>query len=112
MIDYSDDSTSFDFSDKEKLEMLENWFQQRTAMTSRALRLILLPLIAVVVFALASFWFMYVPNVNIIMLSLLGASLIVWVICLFMGGKVLRRVRTGDTIMLRKIRSSSHPDKS
>lgn len=112
MIDYSDDSPSIDFSEKENLEMLGNWFQQRTEMTSRALKLILLPLIAVFVFA-ATFWFSYfIPVPPIVLLGLLGASLLAWVICLFTGTRVLKRVRTGDAIMLRKIRSSNNTAKS
>lgn len=112
MNDYSDDSISFDFSDKEKLEMLENWFQKRTEMTSRALKLILFPLIAVFVFA-ATFWYnYYIPVPLIILLGLLAISPIVWVICIFIGARVLKRVRTGDAITLRKIRSSGSPAKS
>ncbi len=112
MNDYSVDSSTIDFSEREKMEMLEKWFQQRAEMTSRALKLILLPLIAVFAFAVI-FWFnYYIPVPLIILLGLLGVSLTAWVICLFTGARVFKRVRTGDAIMLRKIRSSGSPAKS
>ncbi len=100
------------FTEREKMEMLENWFQQRTEMTSRAVRFILLPAIAVIVFA-GLFWFqVYIPITVVILISLLGASLLSWIICLFVGGGILKKVRTGDSIMLRKIRSSGGQEKS
>ncbi|MCK5132129.1 MAG: hypothetical protein KAR40_08275 [Candidatus Sabulitectum sp.] len=112
MNDYSNDFSSFDFSDKEKLEMLENWFQKRTEMTSRALKFILVPVIAILLLAVI-FWFSYyIPVPPMILLGILGASLLAWVICLFIGGGVLKRVRIGDAIMLRKIKSSSNSEKS
>ncbi len=116
MNDYSDHSpstsTSTDFSEREKMEMLESWFQRRTEMTSKALKLILIPVIAVLFFA-AIFWFSYyIPVPAEILLGLLGASLLAWFICLFIGGGILKRVRTGDSIMLRKIRSSERSPQS
>ncbi|MCD4708867.1 MAG: hypothetical protein K8S62_14130 [Candidatus Sabulitectum sp.] len=112
MSDYSDDSTTIDFSEREKMEMLENWFQRRAEMTSRALKLILLPLIAIILFAVV-FWFNYfIPVPSIVLLGLLCASLLAWLVCLLMGTRVLKRVRTGDAIMLRKIRSSRNSTKS
>lgn len=100
------------FTEREKIEMLENWFQQRTEMTSRALKFILLPAIAVFVFA-GLFWFqVYIPITVVILISLLGVSLLSWIICLFIGGGILKKVRLGDSIMLRKIRSSENPEKS
>jgi protein-S-isoprenylcysteine O-methyltransferase Ste14 len=108
----STDTTSFDFSDKEKLQMLENWFQKRAEMSSRALKLILIPVIAVLVFALV-FWFQYyIPVPAVVLLGILGGSVLAWIVCLFMGGGVLKKVRTGDAIMLRKIRSSDDSVKS
>ncbi|MCD6589521.1 MAG: hypothetical protein J7K88_13320 [Candidatus Fermentibacteraceae bacterium] len=108
----STDTTSFDFSDKEKLQMLENWFQKRAEMSSRALKLILIPVIAVLVFALV-FWFQYyIPVPVVALLGILGGSVLAWIVCLFMGGGVLKKVRTGDAIMLRKIRSSDGSVKS
>jgi len=105
-------STSFDFSDTEKLQMLESWFQKRAKMSSRALKLILVPVIAVLVFALV-FWFQhYIPVPAVVLLGILGGSVIAWIVCLFIGGGVLKRVRTGDAIMLRKIRSSDDSVKS
>ncbi len=112
MTEYSDDSVSQYFSDKEKLGMLENWFQQRTEMTSKALKLILLPVIAVFVFTLSLWYSFYIPLPSIILLGLLGASTLTWIICLFGGGRILKRVRTGDAIMLRKIRSSGDQSES
>ena len=101
-----------DFTEREKMEMLENWFQQRTEMTSKALKFILLPAIAVFVSA-GLFWFqVYIPVPVLLLISLLGASLLSWIICLFVGGGILKKVRTGDSIMLRKIRSSENPEKS
>ncbi len=111
MSDFSS-STSFDFSDTEKLQMLESWFQKRAKMSSRALKLILVPVIAVLVFALV-FWFQhYIPVPAVVLLGILGGSVIAWIVCLFIGGGVLKRVRTGDAIMLRKIRSSDDSVKS
>ena len=108
----STDSTSFDFSDKEKLQMLENWFQKRAEMSSRALKLILIPVITVLVFALV-FWFQYyIPVPAVVLLGILGGSVLAWIVCLFIGGGVLKKVRTGDAIMLRKIRSSDDSVKS
>ncbi len=108
----SADSSSFDFSDKEKLQMLENWFQKRAEMSSRALKLILIPVIAVLVFALV-FWFQYyIPVPAVVLLGILGGSVLAWIVCLFIGGGVLKKVRTGDAIMLRKIRSSDDSVKS
>ncbi len=115
MNDYSDNSISVDFSDKEKLDMLENWFQKRAKMSSKAIRLILIPVIAVLLFAavFVSAYYIAIPQiVSLVFLSLLGTSLIVWVVCLFAGGGILKKVRTGDAIMLRKIRSSGDPAKS
>lgn len=109
MNDYSDNSISVDFSNKEKLDMLENWFQKRTKMTSRAVKLILVPVIAVLLFtaAFVSAYYISIPQIaGLIFLGLLGASLLAWIICLFAGGGILKKVRTGDAIMLRKIRSS------
>ena len=112
MNDYSDEPASQYFSEKEKLGMLENWFQQRTELTSKALKLILLPVIAVFIFTL-SFWYSYyIPLPSIILLSLLGASSLTWIVCLFGGGRILKRVRTGDAIMLRKIKSSDDHSES
>ena len=114
MNEYSDSSTSFDFSDKEKLEMLENWFQKRTEMTSRALKLLLVPVIGVLLFGLAFFstYYIVVPQiVSLVFLGLLAASLLSWIICLFAGGGIFKKVRIGDSIMHRKIRSSSGSEK-
>jgi hypothetical protein len=108
----SADVASFDFSDKEKLQMFENWFQKRAEMSSRALKLILIPVIAVLVFALV-FWFQYyIPLPAVVLLGILGGSVLAWIVCLFIGGGVLKKVRTGDAIMLRKIRSSGGSVKS
>ena len=112
MNEYSDESVSQYFSDKEKLGMLENWFQQRTEMTSKALKLILIPVIAVFVFTLLFWYSFYIPIPAIILLALLGASTLTCVICMFAGGRILKRVRTGDAIMLRKIRSSGSQSES
>ena len=109
------DSAVLAFSDTEQLEMLENWFQKRTEMTSRALKLILIPVTVVLLFAAAFFatYFILVPQiVSIILLGVTGTALLTWVICLLIGGGVLKKVRTGDSIMLRKIRSHSEPEKS
>lgn len=114
MNDYQDHSpsTSTDFSEKEKMEMLESWFQRRAEMTSKALKLILIPVVVVLLFA-AIFWFSYyIPIPAEILLGLLGAALLAWLICLFIGGGILKRVRTGDSIMLRKIRSSESSPQS
>jgi hypothetical protein len=108
MTDFSEDTYPTASEERERMAvMLENWFQQRTKMTSRAFRLILLPLIAVVLFATA-FWFSYyIPVHWIVPASLFAVSMLLWVICLFVGGRVIRRVRIGDTLMLRKIRSAT-----
>ncbi|MCP4647376.1 MAG: hypothetical protein GY852_06520 [bacterium] len=112
MTEFIDQSADTGFTEKEKMEMLENWFQRRTEMTAKALKFILLPVIGVIIFA-GTFWFqMYIPLSPVILLALLGASLLAWVICLFAGGGILKRVRTGDSIMLRKIRSSTNSLKS
>ena len=114
MNEYPDNSTSFDFSDKEKLEMLENWFQKRTEMTSRALKLILIPVIGVLLFGVAFFTTYYIiaPQIVIwILLGVLAASLLTWIICLFAGGGIFKKVRIGDSIMHRKIRSSGNSEK-
>jgi len=108
----SSGSISFDFSDTEKLQILENWFQKRAEMSSRALKLILVPVIVILFFALV-FWFQhYIPVPAVVLLGILGGSVLAWIVCLFIGGGVLRRVRTGDAIMLRKIRSSGSSAKS
>lgn len=105
-------SIAIDFTEREKMEMLENWFQQRTEMTSKALKYILLPVIGVIVFA-GLFWFqVYIPVSAPILIFLLGVSILAWIICLFAGGGILKKVRTGDSIMLRKIRSSENQKKS
>ena len=110
MNEYSDDSISVDFSDKKKLDMLENWFQKRTEMTSKAIKLILIPVIPILLFtaAFVSAYYIIIPQiVSLVFLGILGASLIAWIICLFAGGGIFKKVRIGDAIMLRKIRSSS-----
>lgn len=87
--------------------MLENWFQQRMIMSNKALKLMLLPLMAVLVFALG-FWFSYYLPVPATVTALaLLVSLLVWLVCLVAGVRIFRRMRTGDALMLRKIRSSS-----
>lgn len=92
--------------------MLENWFQQRMKMSNRALKLMLLPLIAVVVFA-CGFWFSYFLPVPVAITALaLLVSLLVWFVCLIAGVRIFRRMRTGDALMLRKIRSSSTPEEA
>ena len=105
------ESTSYDNSERERMaSMLENWFQQRMSMSNKALRLILLPMVAVVL-AAAVFWFnYYIPVPVVFLAALFGLTLLVWVICLFLGGRLIRRVRTGDSLMLRKIRSMNAPD--
>ncbi|MCK5784962.1 MAG: hypothetical protein KAH54_00235 [Candidatus Sabulitectum sp.] len=115
MNEYSEDSPATDFSDTEQLEMLENWFRKRTEMTSKALKLILVPVMAVLLFAAAFFatYYIAVPQiVSFILLVITGVSFLAWVICLFLGGGVLKKVRIGDSIMLRKIGSDSEPEKS
>ncbi len=112
MNDNTEDSVTQYFSEKEKLGMLENWFEQRTEMTAKAIKLILIPVIAVFVFTLTFWYSFYIPLPSIILLSLLGASILAWVLCLFGGGRILKRVRTGDAIMLRKIRSSGSQSES
>ncbi len=95
--------------------MLENWFQKRTKMTSKAVKLILVPVIAVLLFtaAFVSAYYIAIPQIaSLVFLSLLGTSLIVWIVCLFAGGGILKKVRTGDAIMLRKIKSSGDSVKS
>jgi Flp pilus assembly protein TadB len=112
MIDSSDHVASIDFSDREKLQMLENWFEKRAQMSSKALRFILIPVVAVLLFALV-FWFQYyIPAPPVVLLGLLGGSIVVWIVCLFIGGGVLKKVRTGDTIMQRKVKSSGNQEKS
>ncbi len=92
--------------------MLENWFQQRMKMSNRALKFMLLPLIAVVVFACV-FWFSYYLPVPVAVPALaLLVSLLVWFVCLIAGVRIFRRMRTGDALMLRKIRSSSAPEQA
>lgn len=114
MSDYLDDSAQddFSFSEREKMAMLEKWFQQRTEMTSKALKLILVPLIVVIMSALVSWWFFLIPDWNIVLLALFGAALVAWIVCLFLGGGIFKKVRIGDAIMLRKIKSSRDTDKS
>jgi|GEM_PF-1792065 len=113
MTEFTEDTHTAQSADRERMAgMLENWFQRRTEMTSRAFRLILLPLVAVLLFA-SVFWFsFYIPVPVIVPIALVAVSILVWVICLFIGGRALRRVRTGDAIMLRKIRSSADSDKT
>ncbi len=90
--------------------MLENWFQQRISMSNKALRFILLPLACVILFAVA-FWFnYYIPVPVIVLTALLTVSILVWIVFLFIGARLVKRVRTGDAIMLRKIRSSNSAD--
>jgi protein-S-isoprenylcysteine O-methyltransferase Ste14 len=91
--------------------MLENWFQQRMKLSNKAFRFMFIPLIPVAVLALA-FWFSYyIPVPAFILLMILLVSLTAWVVCLFIGWGILRKVRTGDGIMLRKIRASETPEK-
>ena len=90
--------------------MLENWFQQRISMSNRALRFMLFPLIAVVLSAVV-FWFSYyIPVPAIALTVLLAVSILAWIVFLFIGARLVKRVRTGDAIMLRKIRSSNKAD--
>ena len=100
----------FDSAERERMAaMLENWFQQRMALSNRAFKFMFLPIIAVVVFA-AAFWFSYYLPVPVAVSTAgLVVSLAVWMVCLFLGGRLMKRVRTGDSLMLRKIRSSSTP---
>ncbi len=112
MNDYTDhsDVVTFDFSDKAKLEMLENWFQKRTEMTSKALKIILFPVYTVLFFAVIflAFYVFTVPMiVSYIILLFIVISLLTLVICLFIGGGIFKKVRTGDSIMLRQIKSES-----
>ena len=107
------ESTSYDLAEQELMaSMLENWFQQRISMSNRALRLMLFPLAGVLIFAVA-FWFSYyIPVPSIVLTGLLGLSALVWIVCLFIGGRLIKRVRTGDALMLRKIRSSNSPEEA
>jgi hypothetical protein len=58
-----------------------------------------------------AFWFSYyLPVPAAVPLAVLGVSVLVWVVCLFMGARLLKMVRTGDSLMLRKIRSANPPD--
>ena len=102
----SDIQTADLFSEREKMEMLENWFQQRTNMTSKAFKFILFPFIPVPVFA-TLFWFqLYLPVPPIVLLSLLGLAIIAWFVFIGLAVKKLKRVKMGDAIMMKKIRSS------
>lgn len=105
------EQTPFRSAERERMaSMLENWFQQRMTLSNRAFKLIFVPLGAVVLFA-GLFWFSYyLPVPPMVLLGLLVLSLAVWTLCLFMGARLIRRVRTGDSLMLRKIRSSSALD--
>lgn len=94
------------FSEREKIDMLENWFEQRTDMTSKAFKFILFPSIPVPLFALL-FWFQnYIPIPPVIWLVLFGLAILFWFVFIILAVKKLKRVRTGDAIMLKKIRSS------
>lgn len=105
------ESTEYDPAERELMaSMLENWFQQRISMSNKALRLMLFPLIAVVLAAVA-FWFnFYIPVPVVALAVLLGLFILAWIICLFIGGGLVKKVRMGDAIMLRKIRSSNKAD--
>lgn len=104
-------NTPFDSVEREQMaSMLENWFQQRMKLSNRAFKLIFLPLAAVAVFAVA-FWFnYYLPVPVVVPMAALIISLLVWIVCSLMGFRLIRRVRTGDSLMLRKIRSSNAPE--
>jgi hypothetical protein len=87
--------------------MLENWFQQRTKMTARAFRFLLLPLLPMLT-AAALFWYnFYIPVPAMVLAALFMFTVLVWLVCLIIGARVLSRVRTGDSLMLRKIRTRS-----
>ena len=102
----SDMQTTDLFSEREKMEMLENWFQQRTDITSKAFKFILFPSIPVPIFALL-FWFQfYVPVPPVILMSLFGLAIVFWFVFIVLAVKKLKMVRMGDAIMLKKIRSS------
>jgi len=101
----------YDSAERERMAfMLEKWFQQRMGLSNRAFKLIFIPLAAVLLAALM-FWFnYYVPVPSVVLMGLLLACLLAWIVCLFIGARLIKRVRTGDSLMLRKIRSSPTPE--
>ena len=105
------EQTPYDNAERERMaSMLENWFQQRMELSNRAFKLMFIPLAAVVLASLL-FWFnYYLPVPSMVLLGILLVSLLVWIVCLLMGAKLVKRVRTGDSLMLRKIRSSNSPE--